>query len=386
MPVPIGVFIKSARKLIVYGVNSKKISKRIKKLEAEEARPLLSSFSGVERFDAAHRLLDAALIQRLRTSADPERPEIIEQYLTRSHEEYAMARENLAAVPATRADIAALGLALKELTLTFDRELAAFREGSATELTRITDRAQAELRESSESRFAELSKRVSNAVAADATAREEILALLKLQKEDPTAVLDRVRTEMATQIETLSASLDDAHAEQERAVSASFARVDGRLAKNQAAITSHRDEISASLVRVDVGLAENHAALTSHRDEVSASFARVDGRLAKNQAALTSHRDEVSASFAHVDGRLAENEAALTSHRDEVSASFTGVGTRLTANETALTSHRAEVVGDLARITAAHRATTVRLQWMLAGSFLLTVFALIIAWPHSWGG
>lgn len=348
MPIPIGVFIKSARKLIGYGFSSKKITRRIKELEAEDARPLLSMFSGVERFDAARRLLDAALIQRLRTDGEAERPGVIERYLTRSHEEYTMARENLAAVPATRADIAALGLAFKELTLTFDRELTAFRESSAAELTGIIDAAQAKLREDTTARLDEMAAYVDHAVAADSAAREQIVTLLARQRDEASAEVQRVRAELDAQT-TLFGSAHDAH---KRAVAALFEHVDACLAKNEAA---HGE----------------------HTRDVAAAFIRIDGRFSETEAAHKKHARDVAASFARVNTRLAEDEAALTAHRAEVGGALHHFTARVTANETALQSHRTDVAGEMARITAAHRATTARLQWMLAGSLLLALVSLL---------
>jgi hypothetical protein len=322
MPIPIGVFIKSARKLIGYGLNSKMITKRIKELEAEDAGPLLSSFTGLDRFDAAHRLLDAALIQQLRIAGEVERPRVIEKYLTRSHEEYTMARENLAAVPATRADIAVLGLGLKELTLTFDRELAAFRESSAAELIEIIDAAQVKLREDAAARLEKMAAYVDRAVAADSAAREQIVAQLARQRDEVSAEVQRVRADIAAKVTSLELAQD------------------------------------------------------AHKRAVAALFEHVDASLTANEAAHGEHARDVAASFARVTGRLAEDEAALTAHRTEVAGALHHLTTRVATNETALQSHRTAVAGEIAHITAAHRATTVRLQWMFAGSVLLALLSL----------
>jgi hypothetical protein len=153
-----------------------------------------------------------------------------------------MARENLAAVPATRADIAVLALGLKELTLTFDRDLAVFRESSAAELIAITEAAQVKLREDAAAQLDAIAACVYRVVAADAAAREQILALLERQREEAAAEVQRVRADFAAKVTSVEVT-HDAH---KRAVAALFENVDACLAPNEAAHGEHARDVAAS--------------------------------------------------------------------------------------------------------------------------------------------
>jgi iron-sulfur cluster repair protein YtfE (RIC family) len=130
----VGWLIKIGTKLFQGHVQTKNLSALIAKAEEEYQRPLLASFSGLERFDAAVRLLDATLIRRLAGRPAPAaRGEAVDLYLHRNYEEYQMSQEDLRTIHATRAEVVALGIALKEIALTLDREIEAFRSAGVDE-------------------------------------------------------------------------------------------------------------------------------------------------------------------------------------------------------------------------------------------------------------
>jgi hypothetical protein len=131
----LGAIIRVFRKTVGGFQRADQLDATITSLESEYAKPVLATFNGVARYDAAERFLDATLLRRLQTQpSDVERRNIIRRYLDRFHEEYVMAKPDLAGTPATRAEVVALGVALREIALTLDDEIADFRARSAVVL------------------------------------------------------------------------------------------------------------------------------------------------------------------------------------------------------------------------------------------------------------
>jgi hypothetical protein len=128
----LGAIIRVFRKTVGGLQRADQLDATITSLEGEYAKPVLATFTGVARYDAAERFLDATFVRRLQTQpSDVERRNIIRRYLDRFHEEYVMAKPDLEGSPATRAEVVALGLALREIALTLDDEIADFRARSA---------------------------------------------------------------------------------------------------------------------------------------------------------------------------------------------------------------------------------------------------------------
>lgn len=124
----IGALIRAFSKTAEWDRRSGELLRAIDGIEKEYNQPVLQMFTGIARFNAAERLLDATLVRRLAEKPSvAERRRIVDRYLQRSYEEYRMAREELNATPATRADVVVLGLALREIALTLDQEVDDFR-------------------------------------------------------------------------------------------------------------------------------------------------------------------------------------------------------------------------------------------------------------------
>ena len=95
------------------------------------SRPLLTSapldhYKGIERFEAAQSLMDAWLFQQLEQTEGASSSEVLNEYLEVLYREYQMAKSDLAKENATRDEVVALGLAMKEMAFSYDKEIAAF--------------------------------------------------------------------------------------------------------------------------------------------------------------------------------------------------------------------------------------------------------------------
>lgn len=124
----IGALIRAFSKTAEGTRRSNDLSRAIDGIEQEYNKPVLQTFTGIARFNAAERLLDATLVRRLAEKPSvAERRRIVDRYLQRSYEEYRMSKDELNATPATRADVVVLGLALREIALTLDQEVDDFR-------------------------------------------------------------------------------------------------------------------------------------------------------------------------------------------------------------------------------------------------------------------
>lgn len=138
--------------------------------------PVLDNFPGVARFDAAISLLDATLIRRLTDAHRPaQRWPMIRQYLAKNYEEYQMAKEQLKVVPAMRSEVVALGLALKEVSLTLDREVEDFRRQGAD--------VKKEIHAALESALAKLSKRIDERLASAALEQKTLILAADARQE-----------------------------------------------------------------------------------------------------------------------------------------------------------------------------------------------------------
>jgi len=123
------------------------LDRAIEETEKVCSKPLLDGFSGTDRFDAAQRWLDATLTQRTNGPDVGQRDEITENYLEKMHQEFEMARDELQGTTATRAEVVALGLATRELSLSFDSSLETLTRQAQEVLRTNVDRAEVRLQE-----------------------------------------------------------------------------------------------------------------------------------------------------------------------------------------------------------------------------------------------
>src|SRR5436309_9643104 len=100
------------------------LGKIVNDLEAQQRTPFFDLLTGVERFDTVLPLLDAAFSRNIAlvTNAAAKRT-LVSNYLTKIQREYEMAKEELSQIPASRAEVAALGLALREISVALDKEI-----------------------------------------------------------------------------------------------------------------------------------------------------------------------------------------------------------------------------------------------------------------------
>jgi hypothetical protein len=168
----------------------------------------LEGLGNAERFRAVSTLLEATLLARTR-SHPAAGGEHVETYLQRYEEEYSMAHHELKNEPATRAEVVALGLALKEVALSLDAEIAGFR-GSSQTLLEENRRALTALRTESMAMLGAEARRM------DARIAESTAALQRTADRTAADVQEQIalsRTYFQGQTEQLRAAHEEMRAE-----------------------------------------------------------------------------------------------------------------------------------------------------------------------------
>jgi hypothetical protein len=122
----IGPAVKAARRIHSGRRQVRVLDQAINRAQSESSRAVLDGFCGAQRFDAAQVFLDGTLAKRLDEAPD-ERDRWFDLYLNKLFQEYQMAAEELKRITASRGEIVALGIAVKEIALTLDRNLESFR-------------------------------------------------------------------------------------------------------------------------------------------------------------------------------------------------------------------------------------------------------------------
>lgn len=106
----------------------KQFESRIQELEILWTTPAASHYEGVKRFEVATVLCDAELGRIFESDVEPDiRAKAAREYLNVLEMEYVMVLEQASSTPASKAEVYALGLALKEVALSFDETSADFK-------------------------------------------------------------------------------------------------------------------------------------------------------------------------------------------------------------------------------------------------------------------
>ena len=282
--------------------------------EAERAysEPFIDTLTGVERFESAVGLLDSTLLLRINTaSAKDDRDQLVHEYLDKLNEEYQMARIDLKRNSASRAEVVALGLAIKEIALCLDREIASFQEHareSVSDFRRAMEDLQPEVQHRLDAEVAALEQTFKQSIALlQSQVREkadEVFADLKgyisqeLAKADAThtAVIKR-RTDEARQ------SLSKDH---EKRLAAATAKLDKKVDRireeNQEQVRHLSERTAESLSQVLYAEVQQQAA------EMAAS---IDERLHLLSGDLMRQIAE-----AHEEQQRVLNEVALRQDQD----------------------------------------------------------------------
>lgn len=188
-----------------------RLDQAIREAERQERRSLLDGLAGVERFNAAAAHLEATLLVRAETLRDAAgRAALLSRYLQRLQEEYEMARNDLKQVPASRAEVVALGLALKEVALSLDTELAQFR-GTADQTVREVRSGVAGARDEAlqqvERAAAELDGRLVKVQTQQEQRLQAVRATLETGLEAQRGALDQTREALHGSVQALSNDL-----------------------------------------------------------------------------------------------------------------------------------------------------------------------------------
>lgn len=124
----IGAAIKTGFKIKENKAKIARLESLVAQLENQQKEPFFKALSGIERFDTLLPLLDATFAQKVkavRTQGDKDG--LVTNYLGTAYKEFLMAKEELQKTPASRAEVAALGLALREVSVTLDKEISSLR-------------------------------------------------------------------------------------------------------------------------------------------------------------------------------------------------------------------------------------------------------------------
>jgi hypothetical protein len=142
--IPVGAGIRMYR-----GFKKKhQLEERIELLEDLCSTPAISHYSGLQRFDVAAALADAKLGLLLSKEAPVDQRKAESQAILQFLKgEFEVVAEAASQNPATKAEVFALGLAVREVALSLDDAVAAFRETSDGCLTSIKERGETEIRE-----------------------------------------------------------------------------------------------------------------------------------------------------------------------------------------------------------------------------------------------
>lgn len=239
----IGTLVKLATKVVRGRSKTKELSRLVSLTESEYNRPILTRFSGSQRFDAAARLLDATLIRRLASSPrGVERERIIDLYLQKNFEEYTMAKEELGAIHASRSEVIALGIALKEMALCLDAELAKIdhhREKSSAEQQSMMGDSLAGMKQTVQSELGHFKAAVTSRVQElDHQVNSKLsksLSVLEVQLQE------KLSKDVAEQMRKISGSIQTARAE---ILADMRGRTDGHLRMLTSALSKQEAELS----------------------------------------------------------------------------------------------------------------------------------------------
>ena len=116
-----------------------KLPELIAAAEKEYETPLLETVTGSERFDLVVGLLDANLYQKIVQEGLPSR-EFRKKYVRMLKEEFRMAKEELQAEPANRAEVVALAIGLKEMAVNIDAQTSQIESTVTTNIKRRTEK------------------------------------------------------------------------------------------------------------------------------------------------------------------------------------------------------------------------------------------------------
>lgn len=120
-------FLGAALRVVAGLTTTFALRKQIGRIENTLAVPIVDKYSGVQRYEIAARLAEIRLIHELET--DPASCSDAKRFWKETvTEELKMAETELQQQHATRAEVVALGIAVRELALNLDEQVTAFQE------------------------------------------------------------------------------------------------------------------------------------------------------------------------------------------------------------------------------------------------------------------
>lgn len=141
----------------------KHIESRIEELEKLFSTPATTHYKGMQRFEVATALCDAKLGLAIDGAGNQSRAETVEEYLSALKREYDMVLEEASSASATKAEIYALGLALKEVALSFDEVSEEFRSTQVERLAELSAESE-RVRRASADVFDEFTRTAADAI------------------------------------------------------------------------------------------------------------------------------------------------------------------------------------------------------------------------------
>lgn len=227
------------------GVHQKKqIESRIAELTRLNTTPAVDEYTGLQRFEVATVICDAQLGLVLDGKAGKRSVrEECDHYLDVMEREYEMVLEEAASAPATKAEVFALGLALKEVALSFDEISAEFTTSSERQLARLKQE------------LANNRKQSAEAMAGFARSAQETLDGIRESGRGTLAELDeRAATRLAELDQEIRNRLGSIDASLERGMRETTAMMDGMRASAAAMVDQVEQRMQAAVAAMEQDL------------------------------------------------------------------------------------------------------------------------------------
>lgn len=371
------------------------LERGIAELEQLERRGPLDGVPPAARYQAAATLAEATLLARA-AEAPANREQLVQKYFARMEEEYSMAKPTLQQTTATRAEVVALGLALKEVALSLDGEIATFRaqaarlvdearlkvvalqgeavRAAAAEAGRKLDEGRRSLAVAAEDEARQAVERIAGQLEQQVGAAEEKIAAtveerlasgIAEQRREIEALAARAREEISGVVAEQRSRIDSLAAELE-AQSSAESSVRAEIARSAASLETTfggklrdvRDQLDAVRASQKAGMGEIHKQLDRTSAELSETVRQESGllsarigvveeeqrqqgaRISSLTAASDAHRKSLDDTHEEVKSRIASTAAALESRID--------AGHQLLHDQLqAARAHHAQQVGEL---------------------------------------
>jgi len=238
-----------------------KLPQLIQDAENKIRTPILSKFSGAERFEAASKLIDADIF---RTETGVDRRKLLDA-LDKLEREFRMAQNELSRQTATKADVVSLGIVVREMAVGYDLEVAAFQNARSQSLQEFVYQSSQALEQS----------RRDFEVRAEATTRD-IVQKMEMKERDLSSRLTRqqesalsqMNTQLRTSIERVEQDYQKRGIDQDKAFKQLEIRAQATIREVVQKVDMKGREIDNQLRSAIERIEQNHQSRTTEQDKV----------------------------------------------------------------------------------------------------------------------